>query len=590
MAGNFLITNQLISKQADDLKLQNISFGYYIYTSSQCITFNSNEISIIINGYVHPRNHCFSDYKKLNQYRLIATLIEKYKDNFINYIKGNFTIIIIRTNSINVFTDHFGLQSCFLYKNESFLAIANSINQFCNLSFKLEFNINNIAFNSLLYRIPANLTLYKSIFKIRAGMQIIIKPGSFNEIQYWSYETLLKPNKAGSCNLTFFDFADLIKLNFKNFIDFHKPSHNAITLTGGKDSRTGLAALRANGITTLGFTYGNPLSRDALYAQNLANLLSIPHTIYNPPDKPEYFDSISNEILRFGNPEISLHRSHRLFAFRELASILSGRSAYYAGYMAGELLMGIYYDDLVFSNYLTNYWDTNELGSLNSRFDYFFHKSGTIDTNVISERISRIKSFDPNTSTKERQFHSIFEIGIQHHCQDIFLASQFFDFVYPFFLDIELLEALFDSQFNFFYSNNKSLNLFSRYKLFEFNLNIQHILYPLMDEIPFAKRGSYNTKEYLKGKFYWSLVKSVRYLFQRHKYPVTYEYGPIFREYLIKQLLELNSDKNHILNQYFDISAALTNLRSIKGNTNEASMHRFSNLVTLYKQSKLYIN
>ena len=206
----------------------------------------------------------------------------------------------------------------------------------------------------------------------------------------------------------------------------------------------------------------------------------------------------------------------------------------------------------------------------------------------LKNHLGELKTFDSELTTEERQFYGIFEIGIPHHSQDIFLADKYFDFVYPFFIDIDFLEALFQSRFSFFFTDNKTKNLLSRYKLFEFNLNIQHILYPEMDPVPFGKKGSYNTKEFLKGKYYWAAIKAMRYVLQRQKYPVTYGYGQLFRNFLLKHLTALNKDKEHVLHEIFNIPGAISALKSITGNTGEGTMHKFSNIVQLYLEMEYF--
>ena len=46
-----------------------------------------------------------------------------------------------------------------------------------------------------------------------------------------------------------------------------------------------------------------------------------------------------------------------MYAFEEAAKETGNDTAYFAGYMGGELLMGIYYDNLVFTKFLTDLWE-----------------------------------------------------------------------------------------------------------------------------------------------------------------------------------------------------------------------------------------
>jgi hypothetical protein len=578
-----IFKSQIPATQQLNLVFNNAFYSFYV--SSLENIRKSAGIIIYYKGYVIPRNDVYSIYSKYNGFDLIEELYRRQKDCFTQYIKGNFIIVIIDNGRIKIYTDHFGFLSCFYSSEKHIEVVSDSIMLLRKCGVELVPDGLSLVSKSLLHRNVSGYTSFIDIVQTKAASFIEFAGSKSTISTYWTYLSLLScPSKT----YTFGDFAGLLKENFIHFKTFLKPKNNVITLTGGKDSRTGLAALLALGIQSQSFTYGNKESRDAIYAKQVADKVSLKHYVYTPPCTEEWYDSTTREIISYGNPEISIHRAHRLYAFKEMSAIIDQKSAFYAGYMAGEFLMGIYYDNLVFTKLLTDSWESTGKSKINQVLKGYYNKIDTLKIEDIVKRLMQLKTFDSNLSKKERQFHAMFEIGIPHHCQDVFLSGKFFNYVYPFFIDIDFLEALFKSNYNFFFTDNKTSNLFKRYKLFEFNLNIQHILYPDMDEIPFGKRGSYNTKEFLKGRLYWAMVKSGRYLFQRQKYPVSLSYDLSFRRFLSKHLADLESDKNHILHNYFNISEALKDLKLITGNTGESVMHKFSNIVTLYLQLKKY--
>lgn len=588
MNKTFLITTHPIVIDSSELRFISLSQGYYTYIDRHSIVFKQNDITIIIFGSLLPRNDYFQEYQSLDIHQLVFLLYYRFKEKFINYIKGNFLIILITELSTEIYSDHFGLQHFYIYKGDSYYAIGSSVDQFKHLKIRLEIDIENVAMRNVFNRIPAQYTLFRFVTKTLPATRLIINNGSLNIEQYWISENLLALSKESIDDISLSDFALLIKTNFRNFLVYNKPETNVITLTGGKDSRTGVAALKANDIVPWGFSYGNPLSRDPIYAGKLADALGIPYYIFNPPDSEDYFKECANAIMNYGNLDVSIQRSHRLYAFKEMSSLLSRSSAYYGGYMGGEFLMGVYYDDLIFTKYLTGLWQANNRSLKVPDLKDCFHKTESLDLTIMMNRISMLRCLDPSCTLKERQLYGIFEIGIPHHSQDIYLAGKYFDFVYPFFIDIDLLEALFKSRFSFLHLNNRTQNLVSRYKLFEFNLKIQHLLCPSMDNVPFGKQGTYNTNEFLRGRYYWSILRVYRYLSQRSQYPVTYSYGHSFRTFVLKNLLSLQSDRGHILHQYFDIKKAISALNSIKGNTVESPTHKFTNIVMLYRLMDSY--
>ena len=559
-------------------------FSYNFYCQVANLFFDFDDLSIFIKGYVIPRNNFFNKYKQYNPFELIRELYSQYGNEFVEYIKGNFIILIFESEKIKIFTDHFGLNSCFYSFDQNISAISDSINLLLKENIVLEPDKISLATKTILHRNIPGFTLYKGIFQTTPGSYIELNKKKAIISTYWTPDLLLQDQSVSDEYHSFFYYADLLKTNFYNFITYLTPEAHSITLTGGKDSRTGLAALKTLGINPFGFTYGNKESKDAVYAGKIANRISLKHYVFTPSHTEDYFYEAADEIISLGNPEISIHRSHRLNAFKEMAKITGPNSAYYTGYMAGEFLMGVYYDDLVFTKFITSFWESSNKQSIEPLLKQYFHKSGTVHTDDILMRFSKLRSYSPDLSTQMRQFFGMFEIGVPHHCQDVFLSGQFFKYVYPFFIDIDFLDSLFRGPYSFFYVDTKAKNPFKRYKLYEFNLNIQHILWPEMDDIPFGKKGSYSTREFLKGSFYWSLIKTLRYFFQRKKYPESYVYKSPFINFLRNNLTSLLKDKDNPLHQFYDIPQALSQISNLALPSAESPLHKFSNIVTLYRQ------
>ena len=72
----------------------------------------------------------------------------------------------------------------------------------------------------------------------------------------------------------------------------------------------------------------------------------------------EWFEDEASRIVADLNPEINIHRSHRNYAFAQAAESTGSDAAFYTGYLGGELLMGIYFDDLIFTDFLKEIWKT----------------------------------------------------------------------------------------------------------------------------------------------------------------------------------------------------------------------------------------
>ena len=138
--------------------------------------------------------------------------------------------------------------------------------------------------------------------------------------------------------------------------------------------------------------------------------------------------------------------------------------------------------------------------------------------------------------------------------------------------------------------NVKTKNLFKRHSLYWFNIFLQHKFYPGLDSVFYAKKGTYNTKEFLRGSMYWSLIKAVRYFLRSKKYPPTFSYNEDYRLYLIKKLKEIIADYNSPINEFYDVPRSLSSFLSEPVLTTESPLHKYSNIVMHYLQYKRYTN
>lgn len=556
---------------------------YNIYAIQEKL-FCKNKVSIFIDGYLIPINSDFGKYENFDKYELVYELYITYGEKFTSFIKGIFCIVIFFEQQIQIFTDHLGIYKLFYSDENKNFVCSNSAKLITKTNKITTFNSSIIAVKCLLNREINGQTIFNNLKYTQPASIITINPESIKFRQHYYYKSLLEKETE---NFNFQYFADFFNTLVQHNDKYLKPEQYLISLTGGKDSRTALAALMTNGISPYGITYGNPLSRDAVFARLLAEKAGIKHHIIQSEKTTEWFEKITNEIINTGNPLINIHRGHRFYAFQETKRLIGNNTAYYAGYMGGELLMGIYYDDLIFTDFLTKNWENNiSFKCIPNILENHFVKSECIDKVEIENQLSELNSLNPSLNKSQKQFHGLFEIGILHHSQDLQLSRLFFNYPIPFFLDIDFLNYLFQTRYSLFFRDNKTKNLLKRYKLYAFNLNIQHLLYPSFDSLPFAKKGSYNTSEFLKGPLYWSLIKSYRYIKERKKYPPSFTYNEEYKIFLKKWLNEILLDKNSDINVIYNVKKAAESLSASANLSSEKSIYRYSNIVMHYLQLK----
>lgn len=588
MQNEFLIFDRGIDMGAGynnlELLLQDDFFSIYGNSGKNGFL---GKVKVIIDGYVLPNNSSNKEQISKNQEELINELYNKHGDSFSDYIKGLFTIVIVDNGTIKIFNDQLGVNKFFYFTDGNKFCFSNSYKLIVKATGQSRLNSEALATKALLNREVNGQTLFSNIYYSVPATKVVITKDSVNISKYWDISLLLKASHA---QLGIEYFANLFKENINNYNQFLKPEKTALTLTGGKDSRTALTALLNAGISPVGVTYGNPKTIDAVFASKLAEMAKIDHIVYNPEKTAEWFEVEANNIIDLNNPLINIHRSHRLYAIRMLTEMLGGNISFYTGYMGGELLMGVYFDNLIFTNFIKNFWlnGSSQFNKIPELLKDGFIKTENLDVGLVKEQLSLLKTFDENLGKKGMQFHSLFEIGVLHHSQDIQIAQHFLDYPLPFFLDFEFVNALFSSQYSFLHRNVETKNLIKRHSLFEFNLKLQHIFYPALDKAYYAKKGTYNTSEFLRGPLYWSAIKAMRYFLERKKYPPTFSYGQSYIAFLNKFLNEIAVDKTSPINDIYNVPLALKSLKEQESLTTESTLHRYSNIVMHYMQYNKY--
>jgi len=586
MKSHFLLTNRLIMSNSLSLELSHGSDCCDLYTSKSFLK-SFNDTIILIDGYVLLGNKTKDDLSyRRSQHELVFKLFQKHGKDFINYIKGFFYIVLICKDQVYVFNDQLGLNKFFYFQSGNTISISNSYKTLYQQKNEKQINRSMIFQKALLNREVDGQTIIDGILFSQPATFISIKKGEITIGNYWDYQSVREPQNTDD---SYPFFAELLKNNIENYHQTLNHQSAAITLTGGKDSRTALCALLASGIKPLGITYGNPASKDAVYASKMAKAAGIEHVVYTPEKTSQWFEKAAMDIISLDNPLINIHRSHRHSAFKQVQHLLGEDVVYYGGYLGGELLMGPYYDDLIFTRFVTDTWDTGKIsGNVSEILKEKFVKPPD-NSLELTDHLSAVQALNAHNSKAEMQFNGLFEIGILHHSQDLFIAGKILKYPIAFFLDLDFLSRILSSVHS--YENkrdSRTRNLVKRYELYEFNLNLQHILYPDLDHAPFAKKGSYNTKEFLNGPYYWSFVKALRYLADRKKYPPTFSYNEEYKAFILKYLKKICEEKKSWVHDYYDVPSAIAALEVRPLFVQEKDWHPYSNIVMHYLQLKWY--
>lgn len=155
------------------------------------ITFNGELYNYIeLQGELKKFGHVF---KTNSDTEVIIYAYQQWGVDCLKKFRGMFAFAIVDLNSKKIFLarDHFGIKPLYIYQSESYIAFGSELQQFKKIpGFKKELDINALDQYLWLQYIPAPLTIFKSIEKIKPAHYVMM---SFDgviskQIPYWDVD------------------------------------------------------------------------------------------------------------------------------------------------------------------------------------------------------------------------------------------------------------------------------------------------------------------------------------------------------------------------------------------------------------------
>lgn len=380
------------------------------------------------------------------------------------------------------------------------------------------------------------------------------------------------------------DIADVL---YRTIIDNTiglKNNEISITLTGGMDSRVILACLLKAGIKPNCITFGNPNTRDVVFAKRIAEKFNLPfhNTSQQQPTKEWYYKWVIETIKR-DNGNAHLHRAHRTAAIAEHAEKYNPK-VLFTGHMGGEGLRGLTYNNYFASSFFeaVNEGKEKPLDAAKRVLNDYFIKKGNIDYESLMQQVQNLPWMKHDRETNK--FYFLYDLVAKiHHAQDIRLYKSYIPNVIPVYLQKDYLETLFASSYNFLSRKNKWE---SRLRNPEFYCRVIEEIYPPLLDMPFV--NGYTPREYLKGLWYYVPVKMYRDYINKTKYPPTFSYGQWYIDFVQEHSRNISSEIWDI----YDKGRYIKALEENDHREDEGYWHRFSNpvyfdLVEKNRQGKL---
>ena len=565
--------------------IQRKSFHCFSEIEFNEFLINNIKVKFIIDGYVLPRMQYYDQYSNLKQSELIRNLYAKFGLDFIEYIKGVFNVLIIVGENFYIFNDRHSIKKIFIYHDDNRFLISNNL-KIISDNIDLQLNSESAVLFCLMEHFIDGTTLFKNVTYSKPATKLYYS-NSLQYDYYWFPDELLHLEVQ---EYSFDELAHKWRNIISQYVDYLKPEAITMTLTGGTDSRMILSALLNLGIKPNAFTFGNPNSFDGVVAAEIALHADLNyHNYYVENPTSEWFEQYSNKIIEMGNSLINIHRAYRLDGIEREMEHNPANEMILGGFMGGEYLKGILYDDYIIPK-LFRKWEENNYHRLEKELSYILEEKkidlSKIETDGICNYLRNLKYLNYKNK-KEREFSYLFyHYASIHHSQDPNIFMSYCKYVVNPFMDDDFLDILFSSKHSMLNKNNSSKNQFKRVDQPRFHCEIMHRLAPELSEIKFAKKGYYTVNEFLGNRYVYLFKRFYRYKINRKYYPPNFPYHAWLMEFIEQKLFNYKSEVLEI----FNIEKLNNAFMKSANHHNEGYWHLFTNPVNLMKNVQYYID
>lgn len=569
-----------------DLIVEGRNFNFYAGSADAALfQEGKTKVYILIDGYVSPRLDYASEYQRVAPALMIFRLFQSFGSEWIHAVKGNYNILLVSTERALIFSDRIGIKKFFYHLKDGRFLCSNQLQRLTRIIGAVEINPVAVALYALMNHYIDGLTCLKNVFYSPPAARATVSEDVRIDT-YWDCRELLNLERR---EIPFGDFATTFSNIVNGYVNFLRPRHQTLTLTGGLDSRVILAALLNNGIKPRAFAYGHPLSADVTTARQVAVCTGLEFQNHEVDPTARWFGELADEIVIAGNSLVHPHRAHRLAALREESRINGEDQMVWGGYMGGEGIRNLFFDGLGISQFtfrwLNRRGDEGEL--LGESLARVFIRPRRQEIDEMMSILRRQRYFGPDDESN-RFFLSYLVLGGLFHSQDPCLFHHYVRYPVPVFLDIDFLYLLFRSQFNFLYrAPGPAIAPLKRLKGHELYCQVINILAPEIAHVPFAKRGYYSVKEYTALPL-WRLAlrRFFRHVINRRRAPVNFPLGKWLTEY-VGQVLEEMAMAGQ-MHEIFNLPDLGRRFHQDRHQPNERYWRPFTNAVFAYLSFKHY--
>jgi hypothetical protein len=516
----WLLTNRSdIQVSRDATKHEFPGYSLFVENGNGLDIDAGNDRMIIIDGYVLPRREQYERLCRYPQLQLVRHLLDEQPPALEDAIKGYFALIVAEKGGFRVLSDHLGLKKYFYHLHNNLFIIADDL--FVLLD-QIEPEISRAAVIShvLLNHYINRHTLVEGVKYNGMAQQIAYDGRNLSFGQYWKPADIISP-QAGYDHADVAEQLSKIITDYLSYLQIEKPS---VAATGGLDCKLIIAGLLSAKCPPTTYTYGHPSSADIHFGRSTAEALSLPYSNYYEEPSAQWYWPLAEEIWEKGQSLVSMHRAHRLFAIQQEAEKADGL---FFGYLGGELVRGIWPDDLIVSKYMRDIWTEGSYSRkiTEDAFTAAFFRYGSEDFETAEELLATV-----DIDSQYRYFNYLLSmVASIHYAQDIMLFSHY-GTVVPVFQDVDYLHVLFATKYSMLKQKRFSRNFWERLGAPEFHARVLNRLNPDMTTLPLAK--NYTPAGYLKNKYVTYLTKYAKDKLSANKYSTNFTYQTWFKDFL----------------------------------------------------------
>lgn len=170
--------------------------------------------------------------QNLNDVELIEKLYLKYEEQFVNFIEGNYVIVISDAEKYLLIRDRVGFKSLYYINQNGVLLYGLNLKEIMNQLFiKPSINSNAIYHYLSFWALPADMTWFENVYKVEPGTYVVIQNGKVSKTKYYSFAKYINNSQIDNIDSVEKKIDELISTSIMK-----RQNEYSIALSGGIDS------------------------------------------------------------------------------------------------------------------------------------------------------------------------------------------------------------------------------------------------------------------------------------------------------------------------------------------------------------------